>query len=283
MKTLTPVKTVALAALAATLTLPAAQAKPTSPAQHLPLSVAALPHMRLQAALPTRNDTVPINFATQGDVTNGVAMLFQGSHRNYVIEPGVSGSVNVHLSGIPFDKALTTLLGASSQPLEYKIQDGVYHIRPRASGTEMQVPDLGSGGIVSGDPIKVSNPLVSLDLKKAPIRQALDTLFTAAGANYTVAAGVSDDNNLVTVHLTAVPLDQALDAVLASSATPLMYRIQRGGIQRGGIFVVMPKHVFGLPFGGRAAPARPGSAANPFAAPLPAGVSPVKPDAAKVP
>lgn len=131
MKPPMPVRTVALAALAAGLALPAAQAKPIAPVKHVPLSAVALPHMRLQAA-PPPNGSTPINFATQGDVANGVGMLFQGSHRNYVIEPGVSGTVNVHLNGLPFDKALNTLVSASSQPLAWSIEDGVYHIRPRA-------------------------------------------------------------------------------------------------------------------------------------------------------
>jgi len=133
MKTLTPAKTVALAALAATLTLPAAQAKPTAPVKHAPSSAVALPHMSLQAAPPPHDNSTQINFATQGDVTNGVGMLFQGSHRSYVIEPGVSGSVKLDLHAVPFDKALSTLVGANSEPLTWTIEDGIYHIRPRAA------------------------------------------------------------------------------------------------------------------------------------------------------
>ena len=267
MKPLTPVKTVTLAALAATLVLPVAQAKPTAPVNLVAHSAVALPHMRLQAAPP--NGSTLINFATQGDVTNGVAMLFQGSHRNYVIEPGVSGTVNVHLSGVPFDKALTTLLETSSKPLEYTIRGGIYHIQPRHD-------ILIFGG--PGDDIYAPNPLVSLDLKKVPIRQALDSLFTAAGANYTVASEVPGDSDIVTVHLTDVPLLQAMNAVLAASDTPL-----QGRVQEGGIFAVTLKHVFVTPFGNRLAPVRPGSAANPLGAPASAGISPVRPDAAKAP
>jgi len=131
MKPPTPVKTVALAALAAGLALPAAQAKPVAPVKPVPLPTVALPHMPLQAAL--HRDKALIDFATSGDVTNGVGMLFQGSHRSYVIEPGVSGSVKLDLHGVPFDKALSTLMGANSEPLEWSVQDGVYHIRPRAA------------------------------------------------------------------------------------------------------------------------------------------------------
>jgi beta-lactamase regulating signal transducer with metallopeptidase domain len=217
------------------------------------------------------HDKALINFATQGDVTSGVGMLFQGSHRNYVIEPGVSGSVKLDLHGVPFDKALSTLVGANSEPLEWSVQDGVYHIRPRAI-----IPTAVINVRVSGDPIGVSNPSVSLDLKKVPIRQALDSLFTAAKANYTVAPGVPDDNDTVTVHLTNVPFVQALYAVLAASATPLVFTVQDGGI-----FAVTPVHPF--PFGIRSTPARPGNGANPFAPSLLPNMRFAKPDAAKSP
>ena len=248
MKPPMPVKA-ALTALAAGLALPAAYAKPTTPVKHAAHSAVALPHTRSQAAPPsaTPGDVISLD-DPGGSVLEAIAVLFREGHRNYVVEPGVSGSVSVHLNDVPFDKALNILVGASSQPLAWSIEDGVYHVRPRTISPDVLVSASGPG-----EPIHAPNPLVSLDLKKVPIRQALDSLFTAGKANYTVAAGVPDDNNTVTIHLTNVPLVQALGAVLAASATPLLYTVQEGGI-----FVITPKHTngfgFGSPFGTRFAP-----------------------------
>ncbi len=275
MKPPTPIKTAALAALAAGLALPAAQARPTVPVKHAPTPTLANTR-QIEAVLKdlnARTKAAPplIDFATQGNVTNGVGMLFQGSHKSYVIEPGVSGSVKLDLHSVPFDKALSTLVGANSEPLEWSVEAGVYHIRPRATTPEVFI---NAGG--PGDPIRASNPLVSLDLKKVPIRQALDSLFTAAKANYSVAAGVPDEGNTVTIHVTNVPLVFALDAVLAASATPLLYTIQQGSI-----FVITPKRP--NPFETRSVPPRTGNAANPFAPSLLPNMRFAKPDAAKAP
>ncbi len=253
MKTLTPVKAVALAALAAGLALPAAHATPTAPLKPVPMPKRAytlsptqtqmvlLAQARLvrQMSAHTKATQSLIDFATQGDVTNGVAMLFQGSHRSYVIEPDVSGTVNVKLNGVSFDQALDALASANSLPLEWSFQGGVYHIRPWITPPNAVITLPGSGQTVI-----VPNPSVTLDLKKVPIRQALDTLFAAARANCTVAAGISDDDT-VTVHLTNVPLVQALDAVLAASEVPLTYTVKRGGI-----FVITPERTRIPLFGG---------------------------------
>ncbi len=151
MKTLTPAKTVALAALAATLTLPAAQAKPTALVKRAPAPTLAVAHQQYEAVAKqltvykkayakatvttpppvTHGNLVSID-APYVQVYQAVMNLFQDSNKNYVIEPGVFGYVFLKLNDVPFEKALNTLLSANSEPLTWTIEDGVYHIRPRA-------------------------------------------------------------------------------------------------------------------------------------------------------
>lgn len=245
MKPLMPVKTVALAALAATVALPTAKALPvakafptekaqaSSPAGSIPAVSASAPSALASTPLNPGATLVSIS-VDQMAVRDLLATLFKQQHLDYIIDQDVNSAVSVHLSGVPVDKAVTTILEASSQPLSYTVQNSVYHIHVR--------PDLmiAAG---PGTPFPVPDPLVSVDLKKVPIRQALDSLFTAARANYTVAPGVPGDADIVTIHLTNVPLDQALDAVLAASETPLLCTVQRGGI-----FVVTPKRRSVVPF-----------------------------------
>ena len=241
MKPLMPVKTVALAALAATMILPAASALPTTkaqathPAGSIPAVSATIPSAPASVSLGT--NASPVSLALdQISVRDALAMMFKKENVDYTIDQDVSGTVSVHVNSVPFEKALTTLLDASSQPLEYRVQNDVYHIEARPDVTIATGP---------GTPFTAPNPLVSVDLKKVPIRQALDSLFAAAKVNYTIAPGVPGDTDVVTIRLTDVPLEQALDAVLATSETPLLYTVKRGGI-----FVVTPKRQTGsgLPF-----------------------------------
>jgi type II secretory pathway component HofQ len=239
MKPLTPVKTIALAALAATVVLPAAQALPVAeafPAEkaHASKPVANVSAVSASASLapasaPSSAGAIPVSLSVDRMAVRDVlATMFKQQHLDYTIDQNVDGTVSVHLNSVPADKALVTVLEASDQPLSYTVQNSVYHIHVRPNLTIAAGP---------GTPFPVPDPLVSVDLKKIPIRQALDSLFAAAKANYTLAPGVPGDSDVVTTHLTNVPLDQALDAVLAASETPLGYTVQRGGI-----FVVTPKH-----------------------------------------
>lgn len=238
MKPLMPVKTVALAALAATTVLPTAKAFPTAkalpaataqaskpvgslPSASAPLALASVPASPGAGATPV---SLSIDQMAIRDV---LAMMFKKENLDYTIDQNVAGTVSVHLNNVSVDKALVTVLEANSQPLSYTLHNGIYHIQARSDVIIANGP---------GTPFSVPNPPVSVDLKKVPIRQALDSLFTAAKANYTIAPGVPGDSDIVTIHLTDVPLEEALDAVLAASETPLLFSIQRGGV-----FVVTPK------------------------------------------
>lgn len=168
MKPLTPIKTAALVALALGPALPAAHAQPAAPVKPVPLPAVALPHMRLQAAPPPEPSKALITIATMGDVTNALGMLFQGSHKSYVIEPGVSGTVDVNLNGVPFDAALTTLLEASSQPLEWSVERGVYHIRPRTIRTTRYPVVDGATGTAPAAPRQVQLKFEWVSAASAP-------------------------------------------------------------------------------------------------------------------
>ncbi len=156
MKPLTPVKAVALAALAATLALPVAKAQspnlPASvPAASAPVAsapvasapVASAPSTPLAVSVPPSVGAFPISLAVnQASMRDVLATMFKQEHLDYIIDQSVSGTVSLHLNGVPFDVALTTLLKASSQPLEYTVRGGVYHIQPRvaAAGAKEAVP-----------------------------------------------------------------------------------------------------------------------------------------------
>lgn len=265
MKPPTPIKTAALAALAAGLALPAAHAQPTSPVGHAPAPAVVLSHTFPQPALTTEQDyAVSLDCHSQG-LRDVLLQLFKDNHKDYVIDPSIpNASVTLHLSNVSMSQALEGLVNASSQEFQWNVQGGAYHIEPQSviSAVGAQEPRL------------LSNPSVTLDLKKVPIRQALDDLFTAAKANYTVAAGVPDDNDTVTVHLTNVPLVLALDAVLAASNTPLTFTVKEG------IFAVAPKRVNPLDI---FAPTRSGGMANPFTPSVLPHMGFVKPVPVKVP
>jgi len=193
MKPPTPVKTVALAALAAGLALPAVHAQPSAP---VPLTAPAGQNPAAPAA-------ASVNLPA-----------LQGAH--------------------PADPL--------TAPVPLPVNPAAARVNP--SDVRVEAADVAVASEM------IHNPPVSLDLKKVPIRQALDSLFTAGKANYTVAAGVPNDKDLVTVHLTNVPLVQALDAVLAASDIPLTFTV------KGDIFAVSPLRT--SPFGSRFAPIQTG-------------------------
>lgn len=153
MKTLTPVKTVALAALAATLTL--ASAKAQAPAPSSAMSAASTTAARPSVSPPRADATTTISLAVnQTPVRDILAMLFKQEHLNYVITPAVTGLVSMHLSGVPLDVALNSITDANSQPLEWSIQGGVYHIQPRAVPAAADAPP-GVGGTALAAPHQV--------------------------------------------------------------------------------------------------------------------------------
>jgi len=142
MKTLTPIKTVALAALAATLALPAVKAQAPVPSVAIPAATAAQPSVSPPRADAANTVSLAVNRAPVRDV---LAMMFKQEHLNYVITPAVTGSVSIHLGGVPLDKALNILTDANSQPLEWSIQGGVYHIQPRSVAAVADAPPPAEG------------------------------------------------------------------------------------------------------------------------------------------
>ena len=75
-------------------------------------------------------------------------------------------------------------------------------------------------------------PDISLDLRDAPVRQALEQVFSTARVDYSI------DNNVagfVTLKVTGIPFDQALRLMLRSANPPLTYA------REGGVFIVRPR------------------------------------------
>lgn len=139
MKPPTLVKTVALAALAAGLALPAAKAQTPIPSGPIPATSAA--PTPSSASRPDKGGEITIELAVnRASVRDVLAMMFKQEHLDYVIAPAVMGLVSMHLSNVPFDKALNSLVDANSQPLVWSIQDGIYHIRPRAAAATADAP-----------------------------------------------------------------------------------------------------------------------------------------------
>lgn len=239
MKPLTPVKAVALTALAAGLALPVAHAQPAVLAAHFPAPTLA--QMRQTDAVLKHFDAyksaykalVPVVPAADTFRWNRIFLQHVALKSILVSMPWRSGVPN------PIGVKNVIYLLRDNAVLVDATPAGLAQVQEVVKG--LDVAPVGTPVSPSLDPLAARpflNPLVTLDLKKVSIRQALDTLFTAAKANYTVAAGVPGDSDIVTVHLTNVPLAQALDAVLAASEPPLLYTVQGGGI-----FVVTPKHV----------------------------------------
>jgi|GEM_PF-5058040 type II secretory pathway component GspD/PulD (secretin) len=72
---------------------------------------------------------------------------------------------------------------------------------------------------------KAALPPVSLILRDAPLRQALEQLFGMVSAQYSIAPEVS---GFVTLRLTDQPFETALKLILRSSDTPLTYEVESG-------------------------------------------------------
>lgn len=73
---------------------------------------------------------------------------------------------------------------------------------------------------------------VTLELRDAPIRQALEQLFHQAKVDYSLDNAVA---GFVTLSLTDQPFDSALRLILRASRAPLTYRIE------GGVYIITPR------------------------------------------
>ena len=77
-------------------------------------------------------------------------------------------------------------------------------------------------------------PTVTLDLRDAPIRAALEQIFNSAKLDYSIAPTVQGYVNL---KITDQPFDNALKLILRSSTTPLTYSVTNG------VCIVQPRTV----------------------------------------
>jgi type II secretory pathway component GspD/PulD (secretin) len=94
---------------------------------------------------------------------------------------------------------------------------------------------LGSCTLVLGTPVSVhaqEDKKVSLDLREAPIREALKQLFDSVGVNYTLSSEVQ---GFVTLKVDDISFDQALRLILRNATIPLTYT------KEGKIFIIKPR------------------------------------------
>ncbi|GAB4460868.1 MAG: hypothetical protein OHK0029_25430 [Armatimonadaceae bacterium] len=77
-------------------------------------------------------------------------------------------------------------------------------------------------------------PAVSLDVRDAPLRTALEQLFEKAKVDFVLDPRVA---GFVTLRLTDQPFENALKLLLRSGAVPLSYRVENG------VYIVEPRTV----------------------------------------
>jgi hypothetical protein len=77
-------------------------------------------------------------------------------------------------------------------------------------------------------------PPVSIDLKDAPIRSALEQIFNAANVQYQLG---NEIQGFVTLKIRDQPFDNALKLILRSASTPLTF------VKEGGVYIVKPRPV----------------------------------------
>ncbi len=75
-------------------------------------------------------------------------------------------------------------------------------------------------------------PPVSLDLRDAPVRQALEQIFNSARAQYSIDPTVS---GFVNLRIADQPFENALRLIMRSSTTPLTYT------KENGVYIVRPR------------------------------------------
>lgn len=80
--------------------------------------------------------------------------------------------------------------------------------------------------------VKPAESTVSLDLRDAPLRQALEQLFTQAKVDFVIDPSVT---GYATLKITDQPFETALRLLLRASAQPFLYT------KEGGVYVVKPR------------------------------------------
>jgi len=77
-------------------------------------------------------------------------------------------------------------------------------------------------------------PPITLDLRDAPVRQALEQLFNSAKVDFSIDNAVQ---GFVTLKITDQPFESALRLILRSSSVPLTY------VKEGNVFIVKPRTI----------------------------------------
>jgi hypothetical protein len=98
-------------------------------------------------------------------IESALTTLFQGTGRNYVLAPGVSGTVTVSLRDMQFEQALQATLRSAG--LTYRVEDNVYVIRTKDLTTS--APSANTGGsklpTVSGPSASSNSELPSAEVR----------------------------------------------------------------------------------------------------------------------
>lgn len=76
------------------------------------------------------------------DLRLALQQLFKSVGQNYTLSQRVKGIVTVNLTDVPFRTALDSLLrsAAATQPLTYRVEDGIYVIYPKGGDEVTEVP-----------------------------------------------------------------------------------------------------------------------------------------------
>ena len=99
------------------------------------LSLAASPVRAQGTGIADNGKPISLNLLNV-PVQTALRTLFSAAGiRNYSIDSGVQGYVNVDVSDVPFSLALSQLLSSTNPPLDFTLQDGVYKISVKQAPT----------------------------------------------------------------------------------------------------------------------------------------------------
>jgi hypothetical protein len=102
-------------------------------------------------------------------IEGALQALFQGTGRNYAINPGVRGTVTLSLRDMPFDQAMQAIVRSAG--LTYKVEDNVYMVRQKETttpGTPSIKPSATSAAGASG----IELPSAEVRIEKIPMNFA---------------------------------------------------------------------------------------------------------------
>src|SRR3569833_258532 len=166
------------------------------------LSVFAFPARSFaqKPAKPSPRPRIATLNLEQAPLRNALETIFSAAGVQYTVAPNILNvRVSVKLRDVPWDVALDLVVrqAAIAVPgLGYSKVGDVYAVEIR--------PKPGSHG-----------PSINLNLKEAPFRSALETIFTNSGISYSIAPDVRDTP--ITVNLRDTPLDDAVRIVVSQA------------------------------------------------------------------